>query len=53
MDNQISIKVNSIKYLSIIVDHRLNWLHHITYVKAKISKGSGIMYKAKKYLNKL
>ena len=52
MDNQILTKVNSIKYLSIIVDHKLNWLDHITYVKAKISKGIGIMYKARKYLNK-
>ena len=52
MDNQILTKVNSIKYLGIIVDHKLNWLDHITYVKAKISKQIGIMYKARKYLNK-
>ena len=52
MDNQILTKVNSIKYMGIIVDHKLNWLDHITYVKAKISKGIGIMYKARKYLNK-
>ena len=52
MDNHILTKVNSIKYLGIIVDHKLNWLDHITYVKAKISKGIGIMYKARKYLNK-
>ena len=52
MDNHILTKVNSIQYLGIIVDHKLNWLDHITYVKAKISKGIGIMYKARKYLNK-
>ena len=52
MDNQKLTNVNSIKYLGIIVDHKLNWLDHITYVKAKISKGIGIMYKASKYLNK-
>ena len=52
MGNQILTKVNSIKYLGIIVDHKLNWLDHITYVKPKISKGIGIMYKAWKYLNK-
>ena len=45
-------KVNSIKYLGIIVDHKLNWIDHITYVKAKISKGIGIMYKARRHLNK-
>ena len=52
MDNQILTKVNSIKYLGIIVDHKLNWFDHTTYVKAKISKGIGIMYKTRKYLNK-
>ena len=52
MDNQVLTKVNSTKYLGIIVDHKLNWIDHITYVKAKISKGIGIMYKARKYLNK-
>ena len=36
MDNQILTKVNSIKYLGIIVHHKLNWLDHITYVKAII-----------------
>ena len=28
MDNQVLMKVNSIKYLGIIVDHKLNWIHH-------------------------
>ena len=54
MDNQVLTKVTSINYLGIIVDHKLNWIDHIyiTYVKAKISKGIGIMYKARQYLNK-
>ena len=49
---QILKKINSIKYLGIIVNHKLNRLNHITYVKAKISKEIGIKYKAKEYLNK-
>ena len=49
---QILTKVNSIKYLGITLDHKLNWLDHNTYVKANISKGIGIMYKARKNLNK-
>ena len=54
MDNRVLTKVNSIKYLGIlvIVDHKLNWIDHITYVKAKISKRIGIMYKARRHLNK-
>ena len=42
MDSQILTKVDSIIYLGIIVDLKLNWLDHITYVKAKISKGISI-----------
>ena len=52
MDDHILTKVNSIKYLGIIVDDKLNWIDHITYVKAKISNGIGIMYKARRHLNK-
>ena len=53
MDNITLSKVSSIKYLGVIVDHKLNWIDHITYVKSKISKGIGIMYKARRYLNKI
>ena len=53
MDNITLTKVSSIKYLGVIVDHKLNWIDHITYVKNKISKGIGIMYKARRYLNKV
>ena len=53
MDNITLSKVSSIKYLGVIVDHKLNWIDHITYVKSKISNGIGIMYKARRYLNKI
>ena len=53
MDNITLSKVSSIKYLGVIVDHKLNWIDHITYVKSKISKEIGIMYKARRYLNKI
>ena len=36
LDNNALIKVNSIKYLGVIVDNKLNWIDHITYVKNKI-----------------
>ena len=51
IDNQILTKVNSIKYLGIVFGQKLNWLDHITYVKAKISKGIGIKHKGRKCLN--
>ena len=43
-------KVNSVKYLGIIIDHKLNWIDHIAYIKNNISKGIGIIYRARNFL---
>ena len=45
-------QVSSAKYLGVIIDHKLNWIEHISYVKSKTSKGIGIMYKARQFLTK-
>ena len=45
-------EVQSIKYIGVILDNKLSWIQHISYVKSKISKGIGIMYKARNYVNK-
>ena len=53
--NKLSLnvqKTDSLKYLGVIIDHRLNWSHHITHVKNMVSKGIGIMYRARRYLTK-
>ena len=52
IDNKELTKVESAKYLGVIIDRKLNWIDHITYVKNKISKGIGIMYKARQFLSK-
>ena len=52
MDGNILTKVNSAKHLCIIIDHKLNWIDHIAYVKNKISKGIGIIYKTRSVLSK-
>ena len=44
--------INSAKYFGVIIDHKLNWIEHISYVKSKMSKGIGIMYKARQFLTK-
>ena len=31
-DHQLT-QVNSAKYLGVIIDHKLNWIEHISYVK--------------------
>ena len=38
MDGNILTNVNSAKYLDVIIDHILNWIDHIAYVKAKFQK---------------
>ena len=43
MDGNILTKVNSAKYLGVIIDHKLNCIDYIAYVKNKISKGIGII----------
>ena len=52
MNNCCLKKTDSLKYLGVIIDHRLNWTQHISHVKNKISKGIGIMYRARTYLTK-
>ena len=42
----------TMKYLGVIIDAKLNWVSHITYVKNKIAKGIGIIKKARPFLNK-
>ena len=48
----ILTKIDEIKYLGVIIDNKLTWIPHITYVKNKVSKGTGIMFKAKKILKR-
>jgi len=52
MNDTILNKTSSIKYLGIIIDHKLKWNEHIAYVKNKIAKGVGIMYRARSLLDK-
>ena len=48
----LMIPVSFIKFLGVIIDDKLNFDNHISYIKNKISKGLGILIKAKKYLNR-
>ena len=53
MNNCCIKKTDSLKYLGVIIDHRLNWTQHIADVKNKISNGISIMYRAQTYLTKI
>ena len=52
IDNHELTQVNSAKYLGVIIDHKLNWIEHISYVKSKMSKSIGLKYKARQFLTK-
>ena len=53
MSNSTLTQVECCKYLGIILDSKMSWVQHITYVQNKVSKGIvGIMYQARKYLIK-
>ena len=44
-------KVDKAKFLGVIIDNKLTWNHHINHIAKKISKGTGIIIKARKYFN--
>ena len=52
MNNSVLKQTNCIKYLGVFIDSKLSWIQHINYVKNKVSKCVGIMYKARRYLSK-
>ena len=43
-------KVRDKKYLGLVLDHQLKFFHHIDYIKKKIAKRIGAMYKSKSLL---
>ena len=44
-------RVQSSKFLGIIIDENLNWKPHIQLVKSKLSKTLSIIYKASNLIN--
>ena len=49
--NEEILQVQSTKFLGVYIDDKLSWERHITYIKAKVAKGIGIINKARKYLS--
>ena len=44
-------EVSKTKFLGVIIENKLKWQHHIMYISSKISKGLGVILKARKILN--
>ena len=43
-------RVQSTKFLGVIINEYLNWNEHVNYIRGKIAKGIGILCKARKVL---
>lgn len=52
INNEVITKVASTKFLGVVIDYKLCWSEHIHYIKSKISKGIGILCKARKVLTR-
>ena len=52
MNNSSLSNIKNHKYLGVILDSKMSWIQHIAYVKNKVAKGIGIMFKARTYLDK-
>ena len=45
-------RVSHTKFLGVVIDEKLNWKYHIDHIRKKLSKCTGILIKARKYLPK-
>ena len=52
MNNSPLSNIQNHKYLGVILDSKMSWIQHISYVKNKVAKGIGIMFKARTYLDR-
>jgi hypothetical protein len=52
IENSEITRVMHTKFLGVILDDKLSWNQHVSYIKGKISKSLGIMYRTKRFLNK-
>ena len=52
IEGNLLTRVYESKFLGIVIDDKLSWKEHIINVSKKVSKGIGIVVKARKYLPK-
>ena len=53
LQNSALTCVTTTKFLEVIIDHKFKWNDHITFLKSKISRSIGILYKILKKEEKL
>ena len=50
IDGEIIAEVTSSKFFGVIIDNKLNWKDHVSFVCRKVARGSGVIIKARKVL---
>ena len=45
-------RVNTMKFLGVLLDDNFSWKEHIKYLENKIAKNTGLMYRVKPFLDK-
>ena len=51
IDNIVIERVNCSKFLGVIIDSKLSWSDHVSYIRHKMSKNLSVMYRVKWLLN--
>ena len=51
MDGEALVEVNKSKFLGVIIDNKLSWKDHISFVWRKVTRGIGVIIKARKVLH--
>ena len=45
-------RIDSIKFLGILIDQKVSWKQHLRYLENKVARDIGLFYKVKSFLNK-
>ena len=51
INSELIERVDSTKFIGVVMDSKLTWQLHIQYIRSKIAKGLGVICKARKVLN--
>ena len=51
INSNIIDHTNNTKFLGVIIDNKMNWSAHIHYIKNKMSKSIGILFKIRNFLD--
>ena len=51
IDGEAIAEVNKSKFLGVIIDNKLSWKDHISFVCRKVARGKGVIIKARKVLH--